>query len=158
MDAVELTLVNSVGHVLSEDLFSPISMPPFDQSAMDGYAVHFIKSNKYQLIGEVKAGDESRFDLNPGEAVRIFTGAMIPKGANAVAKQEIVTNNGDAIIIEEVVTVGENIRPAGEQIQQDQLALTEGTYLNPGAIGFIAMLGLTHVKSKTSNYCYCNRE
>ena len=75
----------SLGFVLFENVKSPIDMPPFRQSAMDGYAINMHDSLEYSLVGEVKAGDGHQLELNPGEAVRIFTGAPVPDSANAIS-------------------------------------------------------------------------
>ncbi len=146
LETIRISLMDSLGFVLAEDISSTINMPPFDQSAMDGYAVQMHNSNKYKLIGEVKAGDKSDLNLKPGEAARIFTGAMVPNGANCVAKQEIVDQlNHEMISINEPIKQFGNIRPLGEQIKTGDIGLTAGTEMNTGAIGFAAMLGLTEV-------------
>ena len=141
-----LSINDALNHVLAEDILSPINMPPFNQSAMDGYALHTHSGSEYDLIGETKAGDASAYSLNSGQAIRIFTGGMIPKGADAVAKQEIVTKSGQKIVINEAISAQANIRPMGEQIKQGDLAFNKGTFLNAGAVGYLATLGLTHVE------------
>ena len=84
-----LSLVESLGMILGEDVRSPINMPPFDQSAMDGYAVCYDnnESTSFTITGEVKAGDTEPLNLSVGQAVRIFTGAPVPIGAHAVIMQ-----------------------------------------------------------------------
>ncbi|BDD02841.1 molybdopterin molybdotransferase MoeA [Aureibacter tunicatorum] len=132
--------------VLAEDIHSPINMPPFRQSAMDGYAINAHESNHYLLVGEIKAGDNSQFELKRGEAVRIFTGAPVPDSSNAVVMQEKVQRLDDnKILIDGEVKAEENIRPLGEQIQKGEVALREGDKLNPASIGFLATLGLDKV-------------
>ena len=135
----------ALNFALAEDIHSPINMPPFDQSAMDGYAVQLHQGETYGLIGEIKAGDNSEFNVQKGEAVRIFTGAMIPAGANAVIRQEDVDRIDDKISVRTKVEVGTNIRSAGEQIKVGELAIEKNTRLTPGTIGFLAMLGKTTV-------------
>lgn len=144
-ESLRVPLANALGHILAEDVFSPINMPPFPQSAMDGYAVHLHAGNNYHLHGEIKAGDAAHTVLNSGEAVRIFTGGMVPEGANAVARQEIVERSENSIHLKETVEVAANIRPLGEQIEKGHCALTKGTTLNPGTIGYLASLGITEV-------------
>ena len=85
-----LSVQDALGYVLSQDVLSPINMPPFRQSAMDGYAICIHESEKYNLMGEIKAGDRKQMTLSIGEAVRIFTGAPVPDTANAVIMQEKV--------------------------------------------------------------------
>lgn len=142
---VRLAINDALNHIIAEDVYSPIDMPPFPQSAMDGYALHIHSDDSYELIGETKAGDSSNYNLTAGQAIRIFTGGMIPEGANAVAKQEIVDTNGGTITLLAGISPMENIRPAGEQIRINELGIKKDTYLNAGAIGYLATLGRTHV-------------
>lgn len=135
----------SNGYILAKDVVSPIHMPPFRQSAMDGYALNLHNSLTYNLIGEIKAGDEHQPILKPGEAVRIFTGAAVPDTANAVMMQEKVTINGNNLEIEHQITEELNIRPLGEQVKIGETALKKGTKLNPAGIGYLTSLGITNV-------------
>ncbi|MBU2952060.1 molybdopterin molybdotransferase MoeA [Tamlana agarivorans] len=133
------------GYLLFEDIKSPINMPPFRQSAMDGYALNLHDKISYKLIGEIKAGDAVRLKLNPGEAVRIFTGAAVPDSANAVMMQEKVQNHGETIDIQHQIDLELNIRPLGEQVKTGDIALKKGTKLTPAAIGYLLSLGITEV-------------
>ncbi len=133
------------GYLLCQDVVSPIHMPPFRQSAMDGYALCVHDSVEYTLVGEVKAGDDIEPELLPGQAVRIFTGAAVPDSASVVIMQEKVTVKGEVILIEDTISVGKNIRPLGEQVQKGGLALKKGTKLTPAAIGYLISLGITEV-------------
>lgn len=137
---------NTVGCVLFEDVYSPIDMPPFRQSAMDGYALCLNGTKLYTIIGEVKAGDDRNPTLKQGEAVRIFTGAPVPDSANAVIMQEKVTVNGQDLSLENLVPPETNIRAIGEQIKSGSKALSKGTFLTPAAIGFLTSLGHTKIK------------
>ena len=138
-------LEESVCYVLSKDVVATINMPPFRQSAMDGYAVNIHNSKSYQLIGEVKAGDHHHPVLKTGEAIRIFTGAAVPDTANAVIMQEKVVRTQNLIEIDDLILEGVNIRPLGEQIKEGDIALKRGTKLTPASIGFLASLGITEV-------------
>ena len=140
------SLNQSVGYVLFEDIISPINMPPFAQSAMDGYALCLHDSLNYNLIDEVKAGDNRNPQLKKGEAVRIFTGAPVPKTANAVIMQEKVLVNNNIITLSEHINSGTNIRLIGEQIKLNDVALKNGIKLNAASIGFLTSLGITEVK------------
>ena len=136
-------------HVLSEDVRSPIDMPPFPQSAMDGYALGgniLTEGTEFTLVGEVAAGSPEIFELKDGECVRIFTGAPVPESASAVVQQEWVERAEDSIKLTQDVKPQMHIRPQGEQMQQGDVALEKGSYLNPAAIGFLSMLGLTQVE------------
>ena len=142
----EVQTEDALGHILAEDIFSPINMPPFNQSAMDGYALGDVQSDEYTLIGEVKAGDSSEtIHINAGEAVRIFTGAMVPKGAITVAKQEIVKRDNDLIRLTEKVSKGGNIRPMGEQIKEGELAMEKGLLIDAGSVGYLYGIGVDKV-------------
>jgi molybdopterin molybdotransferase len=135
----------AMGCILNEDIISPIDMPPFRQSAMDGYALCLNGESTYNIIGEVKAGDHYQPNLKKGEAVRIFTGAPVPESANAVVMQEKVTIKQRELFLESAVSVDDNIRPLGEQVTKGQIALKKGTSVSPAAIGFITSLGITEI-------------
>ena len=130
---------------LFNDVYSPINMPPFRQSAMDGYALNLHDDLTYSLIDEVKAGDSHQPILKKGEAIRIFTGAAVPDSANAVIMQEKVTANEHTITIELKLSPEYNIRSVGEQVKKGELALKKGTKLTPAAIGYLSSLGITEV-------------
>ena len=98
-----------------------------------------------QLIGEVKAGDHSTFELQPGQAVRIFTGAAVPDSANAIVIQEHVKREQNSITLQQNPSLGANIRDQGEQIKQGELALTKNTRISAAGVGFLATLGLDQV-------------
>ena len=143
----KVLLKNALELFLAEDIFSPINMPPFNQSAMDGFAVLFDEThqNNFVLVDEIKAGDNNKRTLNIGEAVRIFTGAPTPTNANAVIMQENTSVENSILNIDDTLTDYKNIRLEGEQIKQRQIALHKGDKLNPAAIGFLATLGITEV-------------
>lgn len=145
LEIEEKNLIKSGGYEIAKDIISPINMPPFRQSAMDGYALHLQESLTYTLIGEVKAGDGQQPILKKGEAVRIFTGAPVPDTANAIMMQEKVVIEGNKIVIENSIPEGHNIRPIGEQVKKGALALKKGTKLTPAAVGYLTSLGITNV-------------
>ena len=130
---------------LFKDIHSPINMPPFRQSAMDGYALNLHDNKEYVLIGEIKAGDSDKPILKPGEAVRIFTGSPVPDTANAVIMQEKVIQKNNVISCEGAIVLNQNIRPLGEQVMKGNLALVKGTKLTPAAIGYLTALGITEI-------------
>ncbi len=140
-----MPLNDSNGHILSDSVLSPIDMPPFRQSAMDGYALCLTKGDQYHVIDEVKAGDGTNSLLRPGEAVRIYTGAPVPDTADAIAVQEKVIAQEKTITLTVPVTSGANVRPLGEQVKAGGVALQKGTKLSPAAIGYLASLGITEV-------------
>lgn len=135
----------SGGYILYNDVYSPINMPPFRQSAMDGYAINSNEGNTYNVINEIQAGDAHQPILKQGEAIRIFTGAAVPDSANAVIMQEKVRAEKNKIIVKGDITKNSNIRPLGEQVKQGDIALAKGTKLTPAAIGYLTSLGITEV-------------
>ena len=145
LDSVNIDLLNALGSVLSESIQSPINMPPFDQSAMDGYALGE-EALVYTVVTEIQAGASvTGKSLSRGEAARIFTGAMIPEGTISIAKQEIVKREGDSITLMEEVREGMSIRKKGEELAINDIAISKETYLNPAAIGFLSGLGIQKV-------------
>ena len=138
-------LSDCLGFTLAKDVFSSINMPPFRQSAMDGYAVNMHDSNQYKIIDEVKAGDSHQPILISGEVVRIFTGAPVPDTANAIIIQEHVSVNNNTLTANKPINLNANIRPLGEQTKKGDIALHKGTKLTPAGIGFLASLGITEV-------------
>jgi molybdopterin molybdotransferase len=142
---VEYSLLQARKHVLSQNLNSPINMPPFRQSAMDGFALCLHDALEYDIIGEIKAGDTHQITLLPGQAIKIFTGAAVPDSAQAVIQIEKVSVRESVLQLQEHPKSGVNIRPIGEQNAKGDLALERGTVLNAAAIGFLAGLGFTSV-------------
>ncbi|MCF6307797.1 MAG: molybdopterin molybdotransferase MoeA [Flavobacteriaceae bacterium] len=140
------SIIKSLGFVLAETVVSPINMPPFRQSAMDGYALNMHTKNNYTIIDEVKAGDGHHPILKEGEAVRIFTGSAVPDTANTVIMQEKVTVEGTILTINEAFSINENIRPLGEQVEKRAIALHKGSKLSPAAIGYLTTLGIPEIK------------
>jgi len=135
-----------LGLVLAEDVFSPINMPPFKQSSMDGYAFIYNNNSNYEIVEEVQAGDSKNIELKSGQAVRIFTGARVPDHADTVVMQEHTKVEGEKLTIEKLPGKLSNVRPLGEQIAEGELALAKGTLLNEATIGFLAGLGIAEVK------------
>ena len=113
---------------------------------MDGYAFGWPMPDSLSVIGEVAAGVKPDFMLAPGEAARIFTGAMLPSGADTVVMQEKVTVTGNRLTIgDPALQQGANVRPTGADIRRGEIALPKGTVLQPAAIGWLASLGLREV-------------
>ncbi len=142
-------LLNALDQYTLQDIYSPINMPPFNQSAMDGYAVLFDNEhqNNFVLTDEIKAGDSTLKTLKPGEAVRIFTGAPTPTNANAVIMQENTSVQDGILTINDVLTPNKNIRLQGEQIKKGDIALKANTKLNAAGIGFLTTLGITTIEA-----------
>ncbi|REJ81005.1 MAG: molybdopterin molybdenumtransferase MoeA [Bacteroidetes bacterium] len=150
LPAAETDLMHSTGMILAEDIHSPVNMPPFRQSAMDGYAIRFKDLDKgiLELMDEIPAGGVFRGTMEEGCAVRIFTGAKVPDDADSVVEQERVHRESGRIRIEtEGYKFGANIRAEGSQIRKGEIALTRGTYLNPACLGFLAGIGIQKLKT-----------
>ena len=139
-------LKNALGAVLGETIRAPISLPSFRQSAMDGYAIHCHDKKTYKVVSEIKAGDPFEFELNPGEAIRIYTGAGVPDSANAIVIQELVDQDHETITTQKAPIIGQHIRKTGEQIKKEDIVFEQGTQLNPPALGILQSLGFTKVK------------
>lgn len=137
------------GKVLGEDVYALIDIPPFPQSSMDGYAFSFQgwkQRKKIKIVGEVVAGTNKKITLDPGSAVRIFTGGAVPMGADTVVMQEKATAHNEELIIEdETLQAGTSVRPMGSEIKAGALALEKETTLSPAAIGFLSGIGITEV-------------
>lgn len=146
-----IPLRNATNQILAEDIYSSIDMPPFDQSAMDGYAINRTSENEseFVVINEIQAGmDATSIELQEGQASRIFTGAMIPKNCISVVQQEHTERNGNQLHITEFTQNRKNIRYQGEQYKKGELILPKGTRINAGVVGIIAGLGVTEVNVK----------
>ncbi len=145
LNPIQVSTQEALGYSLAEDVISPINMPPFNQSAMDGYAVNGT-GDHFKLVGEIKAGDNaSSLLLQQGEAVRIFTGAMVPTSATSVIRQEIVEKSDNSIQITSNYEQNQNIRFIGEQIEKGTVAAKERTLITPGVLGFLVGIGIQTV-------------
>jgi len=142
-------LEQATGRVLAGDCVSPIDVPPHRNSAMDGYALKStdLGSENIQLkITQRIAAGEVGQQLKSGEAARIFTGAPVPEGADAVVMQENCKVNGDVLSVQQQhVQSGGNLRQAGDDIQAGALMLAKGHRLKPQDIGLLASIGLESV-------------
>lgn len=137
---------SAIGEFTFEAIQSTIAMPPFRQSSMDGYALRMHTSKEYKIVGEVKAGDASDPAMEKGQAVRIFTGAIVPTQADTIVIQEHVTRKKDTITLQQLVKTNQNIRQTGEQFQIGDTLLEKGTLLNPAALGVLSTIGIKKVK------------
>ncbi len=142
---LELTL----DQVLAQEITGSVDSPPFDNSSMDGYAVRAAEcrtGDTLQVNEEIQAaGLDCGLILDAGEAIRIFTGAPMPRGADAVIMQEDVTREGDRITIVEGVVEGENIRRRGGDVCAGQKLLERGDVMSPARIALLASQGIPEV-------------
>lgn len=138
-------LEGALGYALSTNTVSPFDVPEFDNSAMDGYALCGLYQ-EYQLVGEVAAGDSKDIKLQDGEAVRIFTGAKVPKNTTAVMMQEKTSVTDSTLFLDEMPKVGQNIRKKGGQLTEGQAVFEQGHILNPPSLALMGSLGLSQLE------------
>jgi molybdopterin molybdotransferase len=149
-DRETLALRDARGRVLVADIKAPVDLPPFDNSAVDGYAVCYadLKSDgetTLTIAGRVTAGALADGAMQPGHAIRIFTGAPMPSGADTVVMQEDVKAEGDKVIVPAGLALGANRRLAGEDVPKGRVVLLGGTVLEAQHIALAAALGLTEL-------------
>ncbi|MFZ4545532.1 MAG: gephyrin-like molybdotransferase Glp [Saprospiraceae bacterium] len=152
MSSLSVKVTDALGYVLAEDVFAPFDMPSFDQSAMDGYAIHIdeILENEQiislPVVAEIKAGDKPFRYLEKNTAIRIFTGAAVPENTTCIVIQEKTERKRGRILFStSVVKENAHIRRQGSQTRMGDLALSAGTLLNPAGIGWLCSLGFTTV-------------
>lgn len=159
LDAVErlgeeyVELLDALGRVLAEDIHAPEQIPPWDNSAMDGYALRAADTRGASeehpvvltLTGTIPAGQIFEGSLDKGHALRIFTGAPVPRGADAVIRQEDTQASDQAVSILREVRPGQNVRYAGEDIKAGEQVLQAGTVCRAGIIGLLAAVGKRRV-------------
>jgi molybdopterin molybdotransferase len=160
LETESVPILESLGQVLAEDIVSSINVPPLDNSAMDGYAVRAqdtigaaaASPKALRVIDTVIAGSISQREVGPGTAIRIMTGAPLPRGADAVVQFENTDESqrpaplsGVGILAE--ARPGLNIRKAGEDISRGTVALKKGAVIRPAEVGLMASLGYSQVKA-----------
>ncbi|WP_201583241.1 molybdopterin molybdotransferase MoeA [Psychrobacter jeotgali] len=153
-------LLESKNHILAQDIISPFSVPRNDLSAMDGYATakgsNLSKDNTIEIVGESQAGSPFTGDLQSGQGIRIFTGAVVPNDCDTVIMQEntdfdAIKNHLDksqpyAITLTQAAKIDNNIRKQGEEIESGEVVLKTGKRLNPADISLLANLGIDKVE------------
>lgn len=153
MGTERVDITSSLGRVIAEDIYARRDNPPWDNSAMDGYAVRFedIKGATKEspavlrVIEDLPAGYIAKKTVGKGEAVRIMTGAPVPKGADTIVMVEDTEKEGERARIFRETPLGENIRKAGEDIKSGELVVPRGTVIRPAEVGIIATCGRAFV-------------
>jgi molybdopterin molybdotransferase len=145
LDTEPVALTDARGRVLAEDLTSAVNVPPFDSSAMDGFALVAGPAAELDVVGESRAGHPWERRVAPGAAVRISTGAAVPAGATAVIPVERTSENGARVKVEEAAE-GANIRRAGEDVRAGDVVLERGTVLGPAELGIAASVGRAELR------------
>ena len=147
-----IALQDALGRVLGADVISPVSVPPHDNSAMDGYAFDGSalqpgKSLRLRVVGTALAGAAWRGHVQAGECVRIMTGAVMPSGLDTVVPKEFTQTDGEHVAVApDVLRAGDNRRFAGEDLLQGSVALAAGERITPAVLGLLASLGLPQVQ------------
>jgi molybdopterin molybdotransferase len=165
-NTIEIEISNAVGYALANDIFAPIHFPSFRQSAMDGYAIRyedFLLSKTFIVQDEIQAGENKNIVLEKGKAIRIFTGAKVPDGADTVVLQEATEEistikypNSKTINIQ-LATFNSNIRSVGSQCKYNDLILKKGTSLQAGTISLLANVGIRKINVfKKPRICILN--
>ncbi|HEY2799469.1 MAG TPA: gephyrin-like molybdotransferase Glp [Chthoniobacterales bacterium] len=152
LPAISARLIDSIGRFSADDLVATRSLPAFDNSAMDGYAVQAASCRadaKLSVVGEQPAGVDRGLTIGEGEAIRIFTGAPLPAGADAVIMQEDVLREGDLIRPQCDAEPGEFIRRRGSDLAEGQKILSRGEPIEAATVGLLASQGLTEVRVGT---------
>ena len=140
---------SSLGLVLAEEVLTSEDVPPFDNTAMDGFAVRSEDTleapQQLEIVGTIPAGSAPDFSINPGQAARIMTGAPLPEGADAVVMVELTQVEGDQVTVQKTVPEGNHIRRAGEDLESGQIVFEKGTKLTPTHLGVLASIGCLEV-------------
>jgi molybdopterin molybdotransferase len=143
-EMLNVRLEHAVGCVLAEDVVATMDVPPFDNSAMDGYAIRFEElkfSSTFERVGESLAGAPYQAQLHHGQCVRIMTGGVLPNGADTVIMQENTEVDGDSVTITVPPIYGQSVRKAGEELTMGQVVLEKGRQLSSVDVGIMASLG-----------------
>jgi molybdopterin molybdotransferase len=150
LSAAEVPLMDALGLSLADDVTSGVSLPRFDNSAMDGYAVRHgdLASVPVTLpvVGEIGAGQAGVEVLPPGTVAKIMTGAPLPEGADAVVPYEWTDRGAEQVLIEQAPIVSQHVRYAGEDVREGDVVLGAGTVLEPRHLGLLASIGRPSVK------------
>lgn len=148
LPARRLSILQALDRFAAKDYFAQLPLPNFDNSAMDGYAVvasSCALGKKLRVIGEQPAGVDRQLRVDAGEAVRIFTGAPMPAGADAIVMQEDVTRDGDEIVVNVDVDLGEFVRRRGCDLGEGQRILAAGDRICPTVLALLASQGSSDV-------------
>ncbi len=155
LPVVEMSIRDALGRVLAEEVRSPLDLPPYPQSAMDGYALRAEDCERaspehpvrLRLVGEIPAGRVSSIpQLQAGEAMRIFTGGYLPQGADAILRQEDAQIAQGHLFVYRPLPVGADLRKQGEEIPKGERLALAGTRLAPGHLAALAIAGVDRVR------------
>jgi molybdenum cofactor synthesis domain-containing protein len=149
-EVVEASLADAVGHVLAEAVVAGEPVPPFANSAVDGYAVRAadvaVTPVRLRVVAEVAAGWSTEREVGAGEAIRIMTGAPMPAGADAAVMVEVTERDGDEVVINASVRAGSSVRAVGEDVPAGTEVFPAGTVVRPAVAGVLASLNARRVR------------
>jgi molybdopterin molybdotransferase len=156
LPAYDQPLLETLGLPAAEDIVSPLSLPIFDNSAMDGYAVVFRdvaeatpeRPVHLPVVGEIAAGQTQIYAMSPGTAVRIMTGAPIPTGCTAIVPVEDTDDGVAKVLIHRAPAEGQHIRRAGEDVKQGDVVLTAGERIDARRVGLLASVGIGRIQAR----------
>ena len=150
LEPERVPLLDAAGRVLAEEVVADRDIPPVTNAAMDGYAVRGADlvdgKRRFRVVGEVAAGHQPEARVGSQQAMRIMTGAPVPRGADTVVRFEDTRLDGERVEILDAPSPGKNVRPAGEDVTAGQTVLGPGKVLRPQEIGMLAALGHLQVK------------
>jgi molybdopterin molybdotransferase len=149
----KVSILDALGRVLAEDIHANRNIPPLDNSAMDGYALRIEDIQKaspnhpirLEVIGDLPAGSISRKRIERGKAIRIMTGAPVPKGADTVIPVEETKKENGFVLIFKAVALGENIRKSGEDAKKGDRVISKGDTIRPAEVGMLASVGRSFI-------------
>jgi molybdopterin molybdotransferase len=148
LDAEPVPLAAAAARVIADDARSLVDLPPFASSAMDGFAVRSSDTpGRLPVVARIAAGVPAPRALEPGEAMGIATGGVVPEGADAVIPLEYVGENDNGVEIEQSVSQGDNVRPRGSDVSAEDVVVSQGSRLGPAQIGALAAAGLVEVSA-----------
>src|SRR5512134_2804945 len=150
LDIERVPLARGLGRVLAADVVSAMQLPPFDNAAMDGFALRAADQSapgaELQLVGEQFAGAARGLSVAAGQCLRITTGAPMPDGADAVVMKEDTIVDGTRVEIRKQVAAGTHVRRAGEDVRVGDVVLTRGQALSPAALALAAAIGIPELE------------
>jgi molybdopterin molybdotransferase len=149
LEPIDIPVDEALGLVIAEPVIAAEDVPPFANSAMDGFAVRAADSGegaRLRVVATIAAGATNECEVGPGEAARIMTGAPMPAGADAVVMVERTRVDGDGVVLEVAVPEGNHVRPAGDDMRPGDEVLAAGMEITPAVVGVLHTLGRTEVR------------
>ena len=146
-----VALAQAHRRILAEDVFADLDLPPFDRARMDGYALRAADAAaapaRLKVIGELAAGATFDGEVRAGEAIKIFTGAPVPRGADAVQKVEVTEPDGEFVVIREAVKPGQFITPRASEVHESEIVLSRGRAVGAAELAALASFGYARVRA-----------